>query len=104
MIHNITVPHLSANVDNITVTQWLKEEGVVLAKDEPVVEVTTDKASFEIEAPEAGTLRKIIAVEKSIIPIGYIMINNSCGSHINTTNGKVTNEPEVLNHWVIHTD
>ena len=73
MIRKLTIPKLSTNVDEATVTAWIKREGDLIRKGEPIAELTTDKAAFEYESPCSGTLRRILAQRKSTIPVGYII-------------------------------
>lgn len=73
MITKIDIPKVSANVEEETVTAWLKKEGDQVQKGEPIAELTTDKASFDLEAPRPGVLRKILAREKSVLPVGYVI-------------------------------
>jgi len=73
MIRKITIPKLSTNVEEVTVTGWLKKEGETIRKGEPLAELTTDKAAFEFESPCSGAIRRILAERKSIIPVGYVM-------------------------------
>ena len=73
MIRKITVPKLSTNVEEVTITRWYRREGDPIAKGEPIAELTTDKASFDLESPVAGTLRRILADAKSTLPIGYVI-------------------------------
>ena len=72
MIRKIAIPTLSTNVEEATVTEWLKKEGDLVRKGEPIAELTTDKAAFEFESPCSGVLRRILAKKKSTIPVGYI--------------------------------
>ena len=67
----IKIPQLDANILDVTVTKWRKRTGDSIAKGECVAELTTDKAVFELEAPEAGTLLAVYAQEKSVVPVGY---------------------------------
>ena len=73
MITKIRIPQLSANVEEGVITQWLKSEGDTVRRGEPLVEITTEKAAFELESPRGGALRKILATEKSALPVGYII-------------------------------
>lgn len=73
MITELVVIRESANVDEITVTAWFKPEGSSIEQGAPLVEITTDKACIEIDAPVSGTLLKILAEEKSIVPIGFTL-------------------------------
>lgn len=53
-----------------TITEWLREEGAEVAAGDPLLEVETDKAIHEVEAPASGTLRKIVAQTGNEIPVG----------------------------------
>src|SRR5439155_21177218 len=59
----IVVPQLGESVVEGTVGKWLKKEGDPIAKDEPVVEIITDKTKIELPAPPAGPLGKITVPE-----------------------------------------
>ena len=72
-MNRITVPFLDANIVDVTVVKWRKAVGETLAAGEVAVEVSTDKAAFEIEAPVAGTLLAVLAPEKSIVPIKFVL-------------------------------
>lgn len=67
------VPQLDANTVDVTVTAWRKSVGEAVQAGEIVAELTTDKATFELEAEASGVLREILAAEKSIVPSGYIL-------------------------------
>ncbi len=69
----ISIDRLDANIEEITVGRWLKKEGDPVALGEPVVEIITDKITFEYEAEAEGILAKIVAPEKSVVPVHYII-------------------------------
>ena len=69
----IIVPHLDANIVDVTVTAWRKAIGDRVDPGEIVAELTTDKATFDLEAPCAGILLEILASEKSVVPSGFIL-------------------------------
>jgi len=73
MITRIKLPKLSASIEEATITAWFKREGDPVRKGEALLEITTDKAAVEFEAPRGGTLRKILAREKSVVPVGYVL-------------------------------
>jgi len=52
------------------VLRWLKREGESVQAGEAVVELETDKVSYELESPTTGTLLKILAQESSQVPVG----------------------------------
>jgi pyruvate/2-oxoglutarate dehydrogenase complex dihydrolipoamide acyltransferase (E2) component len=53
-----------------SVLRWLKREGEPVQAGEAVVELETDKVSYELESPTTGTLLKILAEESSQVPVG----------------------------------
>ncbi len=73
MITRLTVPHLDANIVDVTITAWRKAPGDTVQRGEIVAELTTDKATFDLEAIDSGTLLAILAAPKSVVPSGYIL-------------------------------
>ncbi len=53
-----------------TVVRWLKQEGDVVTQGDPLVELETDKISYELESPAQGVLMKIVASETTEVPVG----------------------------------
>lgn len=50
--------------------RWLKQEGDAVKVGEPVVELETEKVSYELESPAEGVLLKILARENTQVPVG----------------------------------
>ena len=73
MVTRIRVPTLDANIEEVAVTEWLKKEGDKVRKGEAIAEFTTDKAAFEFESPCSGVLRRLLAKERSTVPVGFII-------------------------------
>jgi 2-oxoglutarate dehydrogenase E2 component (dihydrolipoamide succinyltransferase) len=73
MAIEITVPSLGESVTEATVAKWLKQPGEAIARDEPVVELETDKVTLEVPAPAAGTLGEIRAAEGVNVPVGAVL-------------------------------
>lgn len=69
----IIIPKVDANIEEGTLGAWMAAEGDRVKKGQTLVELITDKAVFEIEAPSTGCLRKIAMPEKSVVPIGAII-------------------------------
>ncbi|MGD8240553.1 MAG: E3 binding domain-containing protein [Armatimonadota bacterium] len=67
----IRIEQWTENLEEATVGVWLKAEGDPVEAGESVVEIITDKVTFEWEAEQAGVLRRIAATENSVIPVGY---------------------------------
>jgi len=69
----VHLPQLAANVEDATVGLWKRSEGDAVAAGEPLVEIITSKATFDLESPADGTLLKRIAPTNSIVPVGYVL-------------------------------
>ena len=52
------------------VVRWLKHEGDRVKVGEPLVELETEKVSYELESPSSGTVVKLIARETTEVPVG----------------------------------
>ena len=70
MSFSVTMPALGESVTEGTVTRWLKNEGDVVAIDEPLLEVSTDKVDTEIPSPAAGVLSKIVVGVDQTVAVG----------------------------------
>jgi 2-oxoglutarate dehydrogenase E2 component (dihydrolipoamide succinyltransferase) len=64
------MPALGESVSEGTVTRWLKNEGDMVAVDEPLLEVSTDKVDTEIPSPVAGLLSKIVVAVDQTVAVG----------------------------------
>src|SRR5262245_14501609 len=67
---NVIMPALELAQESGKVLRWLKAAGDRVQKGDPLVEIETDKITTEIEAPESGILREVIAQEGEVIPVG----------------------------------
>lgn len=67
----IKIPSVGESITEVIIAQWFKQDGEFVEKDEPVVELETDKINQELTAPEAGTLR-IGAKEGDTLSIGDV--------------------------------
>ena len=70
MSFSVTMPALGESVSEGTVTRWLKNEGDMVAVDEPLLEVSTDKVDTEIPSPIAGILSKIVVGVDQTVAVG----------------------------------
>jgi 2-oxoglutarate dehydrogenase E2 component (dihydrolipoamide succinyltransferase) len=62
-IVEVKVPQLSESVAEATMLQWKKKVGDVVAADEILIEIETDKVVLEVPAPSAGVLSEILVVD-----------------------------------------
>jgi len=68
----IKVPPVGESITEVTLASWLKKDGDAVQMDEVIAELESDKATFELTAEKAGTL-KTIAKEGDVLPIGAIV-------------------------------
>src|SRR5204863_7299749 len=80
MAAEIRVPTLGESVTEATVARWLKQPGEAVARDEPVVELETDKVTLEVPAPAAGIIGEIRAAEGANVPVGAILATIADGA------------------------
>jgi len=57
---NVLMPQMGESITEGTIVRWFKSEGEEVAKDEPLLEISTDKVDAEVPAPAAGKLAKIL--------------------------------------------
>ncbi|MBF8298726.1 MAG: sucB, partial [candidate division NC10 bacterium] len=69
----IIMPQMGESVAEGTVVTWLKKVGEGVAKDEPLVAITTDKVDVEIPSPGAGVLSTILVQEGQVAPVGAVL-------------------------------
>jgi pyruvate dehydrogenase E2 component (dihydrolipoyllysine-residue acetyltransferase) len=66
----VIMPALELAQDSGKVLQWLRAPGDTVRKGDPLLEIETDKATVEIEAPAAGVLGEVTARAGDVIPVG----------------------------------
>jgi 2-oxoglutarate dehydrogenase E2 component (dihydrolipoamide succinyltransferase) len=72
MAIEIKVPTVGESINEVTLVKWLKKDGEYANRDEVIAELESEKATFEINAEQAGAL-KIIAQEGDTLKIGDIV-------------------------------
>ena len=65
----LNLPEIAESVVEGEIVKWLKKENDFVKKNEPLVEVMTEKVTVEIPSPFEGILAKIVAPEGSVIPV-----------------------------------
>ena len=66
----ITLPELGEEIEKAVVSCWYFKEGDTINKDDDLVELATDKATFNVPSTATGTLKKILAKEGEEIKVG----------------------------------
>ena len=72
MAIEIKVPTVGESISEVTLVKWLKKDGEWANRDEVIAELESEKATFEINAEQAGVL-KIIAKEGDTLKIGDLV-------------------------------
>ena len=94
MATRIDMPQLGLTMEKGTILQWIRAEGEKLDKGQPVVLIQTEKVEYEVEAPAAGTLLKIVSKEGEELPIGGLMaILGQPGEDVSALLGTTSPEP-----------
>src|SRR5689334_23350935 len=79
-VSQIKMPQLGESVTEGTVDKWLKHEGDMVKRDEPLVEVVTDKVNAEIPSPFEGKLVKIAVSEGETVRVGAVIAQIETGA------------------------
>jgi 2-oxoglutarate dehydrogenase E2 component (dihydrolipoamide succinyltransferase) len=69
----VVMPQMGESVAEGTVTRWLKSAGQSVLRDEPLLEISTDKVDSEIPSPASGVLREIRVGEGKTVPVGEVL-------------------------------
>lgn len=69
---DIKIPPVGESIQEVTLTNWIKKDGAQVEMDEPIAELESDKATFELNAESAGTLQTLVQ-EGDVLPIGTLV-------------------------------
>ena len=83
----VPMPQMGESIAEGTVSQWLKQVGDAVERDEPILEISTDKVDAEIPSPSDGTLVEIAVQEGETVEVGTIV------AFIDTEAGAATTAP-----------
>jgi pyruvate dehydrogenase E2 component (dihydrolipoamide acetyltransferase) len=70
---DILMPQMGESIAEGTVTKWLKKVGDRVQRDEPILEISTDKVDAEIPSPAAGVLREIKVDSGATVPVNAVL-------------------------------
>ena len=72
-MYNVTLPELGEGIQKATVACWHIQEGAKVDADDDIVELVTDKASFNVPAGNSGIIKQIMVKEGGEATIGQIL-------------------------------
>ncbi|MDB4951829.1 MAG: putative dihydrolipoamide acetyltransferase [Gemmatimonadetes bacterium] len=83
----VPMPQMGESIAEGTVATWLKKVGDTVQRDEPILEISTDKVDAEIPSPVAGTLAEIVVAQGQTVEVGTII------AYIETEAGAAASAP-----------
>ena len=92
MAQQVKVPTVGESITEVTIANWLKKDGDAVKMDEVIAELESDKATFELPAPQAGVL-KIVKPQGAVVPIGTVICEIADG--IGTTSTPTSTPTET---------
>ncbi|MEO5577382.1 MAG: dihydrolipoamide acetyltransferase family protein [Gaiellaceae bacterium] len=69
----VVMPQMGVSVSEGTVTKWLKSEGEHIARDESLLEISTDKVDTEVPSPGEGIVVQILVQEGETVDVGTVL-------------------------------
>ncbi len=73
MSKNVVMPLMGEGVDEGTIVRWMKAEGDTVRRDEPILEIETDKVTVEVNAEQEGVILKIYAQAGQVMRAGAVL-------------------------------
>src|SRR3954468_3536212 len=73
MTIEIKVPAMGESVTEATVARWFKKEGDAVKRDEPLLELETDKVTVEVPSPADGAIESISVQQGATVSVGAIL-------------------------------
>jgi pyruvate/2-oxoglutarate dehydrogenase complex dihydrolipoamide acyltransferase (E2) component len=69
----VVMPQMGVSVSEGTITKWLKSEGEPIARDESLLEISTDKVDTEVPSPADGVVAQILVQEGETVEVGTVL-------------------------------
>ncbi|KPK75400.1 MAG: hypothetical protein AMS25_18410, partial [Gemmatimonas sp. SM23_52] len=91
---DVMMPQMGESIAEGTITKWLKQVGDEIKRDEPILEISTDKVDADIPSPAAGILVEIIAQETETVEVGSVIARIETEVVADTVAGEPVAQPE----------
>ena len=69
----VVMPQMGVSVSEGTVTKWLRQVGEPIQRDEPLLEISTDKVDTEVPSPAEGVVAQILVPEGETVEVGTVL-------------------------------
>jgi 2-oxoglutarate dehydrogenase E2 component (dihydrolipoamide succinyltransferase) len=73
MAVDVVMPQMGESIAEGTVVRWIKKPGEKVERDEPLLEISTDKVDAEIPSPASGTLSEVLVKEGQTVPVNAVV-------------------------------
>src|ERR1700694_5316014 len=73
MAIDVVMPQMGESIAEGTVVRWIKKPGDKVERDEPLLEISTDKVDAEIPSPAAGTLSEVLVKEGQTVAVNSVV-------------------------------
>src|SRR6201994_3091263 len=73
MTVEIKVPAMGESVTEATISKWFKKEGDAVKRDEPLLELETDKVTVEVPSPADGAIESISVQAGATVQVGALL-------------------------------
>jgi len=73
MATDVVMPQMGESIAEGTVSRWIKKVGDKVERDEPLLEISTDKVDAEIPSPVAGTITELLVQEGQTVPVNSVV-------------------------------
>ena len=72
-MYEVRIPEIGESITEALILRWIKQPGEFVGRDEPLVELETDKVTVEMPSPTAGVLSEIVSAEGETVPVGAVI-------------------------------
>ena len=101
MSYTFRLPDIGEGLEEAEIIAWLVHPGDVVERDQPLVEVLTDKANSELPSPVSGKILRLGAAEGERLSVGEVLVELDDGSDSDTSDNTPRTEPDDLNHSAV---
>src|SRR5438477_1352525 len=94
MAIDVVMPQMGESIAEGTVVRWIKKAGEKVERDEPLLEISTDKVDAEIPSPAAGTLSEVLVKEGQTVAVNSVVARIAGGDEAVAPAPKAEAKPE----------
>lgn len=91
----VVMPQMGESITEGTVSKWLKAVGDTIEKDEPLLEISTDKVDAEVPSPAAGKLLSINVQEGETVEVGSVVALVGAEGAVSGQQPAVSSQPKT---------